>query len=238
MAERTPLVLLPGLLCDAALWRAQTDALADVAAPHVPDLTGRDSVADLAAEVLSEAPGRFALAGLSMGGYVAFEVLRQAPERVTRLALLDTNPYADDEARADGRRAQIALAREGRFRAVMPRLLPRLLHPDRLADRPLVATVTGMAERVGPGGFQRQQTAIMTRPDSRPLLPEIAVPTLVLCGSDDALSPPAVHEEMARAIPGAEFVIVEDAGHLAPLERPEPVSRSLRSWLTARPGAG
>lgn len=232
MTVRTPLVLLPGLLCDAALWQPQIGALADLAAPLVGDLTRHDSLAAMAAAVLATAPEYFSLAGLSMGGYVAQEIMRQAPARVRRLALLDTSARADTDEQRARRRGLIELAGKGEFRGVTPRLLPLLLHPDRLGDRPLVDTVIGMAERVGKDAFLRQQQAILGRPDGRADLARIACPTLVLCGRQDALTPLAVHEEMAAAVKGARLVVVEDCGHLAPLERAEAVTAALQEWLT------
>ena len=195
------------------------------------DLTGADTIAGLAAQVLETAPARFALIGLSMGGYVAFEILRRAPERVTRLALLDTQARADS-ATASARRHQLmALAEQGAFRGVTPRLLPLFIHPDRLQDAELCATVQAMAEDTGKEGFLRQQTAILGRPDSRPGLPAIACPTLILAGRDDAVTPPKLQLEMATLIPDATLVLIPRCGHLAPLERPEAVTRQLLAWL-------
>lgn len=228
---RQPLVLLPGLLCDGALWRPVTDALADVAAAVVADLTLDDSVAGMAGRVLEWAPPRFALAGLSMGGYVAQEIMRQAPDRVIRLALLDTGARADSDEKRRQRTALIALAQRGRFKGVTPRLLPSLIHTDRLEDAELVAVVMGMAERVGRDAFLRQQKAILGRPDGVADLSAIACPTLVLCGRQDVLTPPELHEEMAFHIPGARLVQIEDSGHLPTLERPEPTAAALREWL-------
>lgn len=232
METMQPLVLLPGLLCDSALWRPVTDALAAEAAAAVADLTLDDSVGAMADRVLAWAPPRFALAGLSMGGYVAQEIMRRAPDRVTRLALLDTSARADSDEQRRRRRGLIALARQGRFKGVTPRLLPLLVHPDRLADTELVEIVTGMAERVGRDAFLRQQTAILGRPDGIADLSRIDCPTLVLCGRQDALTPPELHEEMAFHIPAARLVQIPDSGHLPPLERPGPTVAALRQWLT------
>ncbi len=228
---KTPLLLLPGLLCDAALWQPQRQGLADIAETVAGDLTRHDSLAAMAEAMLAEMPGRFALAGLSMGGYVAQEIMRRAPERVLRLVLLDTSARADTEEQRARRRGLIELAGKGAFKGVTPRLLPLLLHPHRLADAPLVATVMGMAKRVGKSAFLRQQQAILGRPDGRADLPRIACPTLVLCGRQDALTPLALHEEMAAAIPGAELRVIEECGHLSSLERPEAVTAALREWL-------
>lgn len=227
------LFLLPGLLCDAALWRPQVEALADVADIAVADFTSQDNVADMARSVLDAAPERFALAGLSMGGYVAHEIMRQAPERVDRLALLDTSAREDTDEQRARRRGLIELAQKGQFKGITPRLLPLFLHADRLDDTPLVETVTGMAQRVGKDAFLRQQKAILGRPDSRAQLSGYRCSTLVLCGRQDALTPLEVSEEMAEAIPGADLVVIEECGHLSTLEKPEPVNAALRAWLTA-----
>jgi len=230
-ADRIPLVFLPGLLCDHALWECQLRHLADIAESQVADLTRHDGVAALAESALATAPPRFALAGLSMGGYVAQEIMRRAPERVLKLALLDTSARPDPPEQLSRRRGLIELARSGRFRGVTPRLLPLLIHPDRQSEDDLTATIMAMAQRVGQEAFVRQQTAIMGRPDSRPTLPAIACPTLVLGGREDALTPPPILAEIAAAIPGARHVIIEDCGHLPPLERPHAVSALLRQWL-------
>lgn len=231
IGPRIPLLLLPGLLCDAALYQPQIEALADIAAPIVGDLTRHDSIADMAAAMLAEMPEYFSLVGLSMGGYVAQEIMRVAPYRVSRLALLDTSARAHSEEQHSRRRGLIELVGKGHFKGVTPQLMPQLISRDRLGDQALVDTVTGMAERVGRDAFLRQQTAIMGRPDGRADLARIACPTLVLCGRDDALAPVALHEEMAAAIPGAELVVVADCGHLSTIERAEEVNAALRRWL-------
>jgi pimeloyl-ACP methyl ester carboxylesterase len=231
MTGKTPLILLPGLLCDAALWQYQVTALAEFSEPGVADLTEADSIADMASAVLAAAPARFALAGLSMGGYVAFEILRRAPERVSRLALLDTSARADTEEMRHRRHGLIDLAQIGKFKGVTPRLLPLLLHENHLVE-PFTGIVTGMAERVGQAGFIRQETAILNRIDSRPSLAAIDVPTIVLCGDADQLTPPAIAEEIAAGIPGAQLTLIEGSGHLSPLERPEAVNRAMIEWLT------
>jgi pimeloyl-ACP methyl ester carboxylesterase len=232
MINKTPLVLLPGLLCDAALWRNQIDELSDIAAPWVADLTRDDSMTAMAERVLAEAPPVFALAGLSMGGYVAQAIMRAAPRRVSRLALLDTGSRADTEEQKSRRRGLIELAEKGEFRGVTPRLLPAFLHPDRLSDQVLTDAVTAMTARVGKDAFLRQQRAIMSRPDSRPSLPAITCPTMILCGRQDQLTPLDLSEEMAGLIKTAHLEIVEDSGHLSTMERPWEVSVLLRQWLT------
>jgi pimeloyl-ACP methyl ester carboxylesterase len=228
----SPLLLLPGLLCDEALWAPQRVALADAAEIRVADLTGDDTVAAMARRALAGAPERFALAGLSMGGYVALEIVATAPRRVERLALLDTSARADTEEQKRRRRGLIQLASRGEFKGVTPRLLPLLIHPTRLGEEALTSVVMGMAERVGKDAFLRQQKAIMGRPDRRPLLPSIRVPTLVVCGDEDALTPVERSREIAAGIATSRLTIVPDCGHLSTLERPEPVNAALRRWLT------
>jgi pimeloyl-ACP methyl ester carboxylesterase len=232
MASRgTPLVLLPGLLLDAELWRHQIADLADLATPIVGDLTRHDSIAAMATAMLAEMPDSFSLAGLSMGGYVAQEIMRRAPHRVLRLALLDTSARADTDEQRARRHGLLELAGMGHFKGVTPRLLPQLLHPAHLADPALTEPVMAMAERVGPEAFLRQQTAIMGRRDGRADLARIACPALVLCGKQDLLTPPELHEEMAAAIPGATLVTIEQCAHLSPIEQPAQVNAALRRWL-------
>jgi pimeloyl-ACP methyl ester carboxylesterase len=213
------------------LWRAQVDDLADLAAPEIPDLARDDTIAGMALRALAAAPPRFALAGLSMGGYVALEIMRRAPERVLRLALLDTSARTDTPGQAERRREAIGLAEVGRFDDVADRMLPNLVHPDRLADRALVSAIQAMARRLGKDGFLRKQRAIMGRIDGRPHLPRIACPTLVLCGREDASAPLALSEEMAALVPGARLEVVERCGHMSAMERPAEVSGALRRWL-------
>lgn len=231
MTDKIPLALLPGLLCNADLWQPQVAALDDIADCWIADLTTQDSIADMAESVLAAMPERFALAGLSMGGYVALEVMARAPERVSRLALLDTRAQADRAEESRRRRGLIELAEKGQFKGVTPRLLPLFIHEARLDDGALTATVTRMARHVGKDAFIRQQRAIISRRDQTSTLVTIHVPTLVLCGRQDALTPLADHRAMAAGISGARLVVVEDCGHLASLERPEEVNAALRRWL-------
>jgi len=231
-----PLLFLPGLLCDSALWQAQIEHFAAQRGVMVGCVTRDDSITAMASQVLAEAPPVFALVGLSMGGYVALEILRQAPERVNKLALIDTQARADNDDQRERRTALMALARQGRFRGVTPRLLPLLIHKDRLDDVPLCDTVMGMAERVGQEAFLRQQTAILGRLDSRPYLDAIQCPTAILCGAQDALTPPELAEEMADLIPRATLTIVPECGHLAPLERPTETNVALAAWLEREVG--
>jgi pimeloyl-ACP methyl ester carboxylesterase len=228
---KIPLVLLPGLLCDRALWEPQLSGLADIAEGRVADLTRDESLPAMAARVLAEAPERFALAGLSMGGYLAQEIMRQAPERVMRLALLDTSARADTPERLAIRRGLIELAHKGEFKGITPRMLPQWLHPDHLSDTVLTHTVREMTQRVGRDAYLRQMRAIMGRPDGREDLRRIGVPTLVLCGREDGSTPLALHEEIAALVPGASLAVVERCGHLSTLEQPAVVNAALRAWL-------
>jgi pimeloyl-ACP methyl ester carboxylesterase len=233
MDEPVPLLLVPGLLCTARLWREQVTALADLAAITVTRAQREyGSLAAIAEAILAAAPARFSLAGLSMGGYVAFEILRQAPARVSRLALLNTTARPDGEERRRLREAQLRLVAGGRFLGMTEALAKSFLHPERQDDRRLVADIVAMAVEVGRDGFVRQQSAIVQRPDSRPLLPQIACPTLVLAGRQDPLLAPEVAQEMADAIPDAELVMLENCGHLSPMERPAEVNLALRRWLS------
>ena len=222
------LVLLPGLICDVRLW---LDVIVGLGARSVvADLTRDDSIAAMAARTLAAAPSRFALAGLSMGGYVAFEIMRQAPERVTHLALLDTSARPDDDARKETRRGGMAAVRDGRFGLVSRAMLPGLLAPASL-DSPLAEEVQAMSERVGADAYLRQQTAIMGRVDSRPSLGAIAVPTLVGVGEMDKLTPPELAEEMAAGIGGADLVRFPDSAHLSTMENPSAVIAAMKRWL-------
>lgn len=229
------LILLPGLLNDARLWRAQAEGLADIANVSVADLTRHDTIAALAADVLEQAPtGMFALAGLSMGGYVALEIMRQAPERVSALALIDTSARPDTPDATENRRRLIELARTD-FPAVPYDLMQKLLYPPHLEDGNIVSCIEDMAAVVGPDAFVRQQHAIMQRIDSRPTLGGITCPTLVLCGREDRITPVELHEEMTALIPRATLTIVEQCGHLSALEKPDAVTDALRILLQNKP---
>ncbi len=231
-ASRIPLLLLPGLLCDARLWRDPAEALADVTTVHHADLTRDDSVAGMAARVLATAPPMFALAGLSMGGYVAFEILRQAPQRVTRLALLDTSARLDPPKRRAVRRAGLAMAASGRFAGATRKLLPQLVHESRV-DSEIGLDVMAMAQRIGREAFLRQQRAIIDRPDSLPLLPAIAVPTLVGVGADDRMTLAEESRLLHERIPHAQLHVFARCGHLPPMEVPQETAAVLRDWLLA-----
>jgi pimeloyl-ACP methyl ester carboxylesterase len=232
MRESLPMVLVPGLLCSARLYSAQVEALWRFGPVTVADHTRDDTMAAIAQRILEAAPPRFALAGLSMGGYIAFAIMRQAPERVQRLALLDTSARADTAQQSERRRAQIALAEGGKLGEVADALYPLFVHANRREDAALKRVVLAMVEDTGAEAFVRQQKAIMTRPDSLPLLSSIKCPTLVLVGDGDQLLPPPISEEIAAGIAGARLAVVSDCGHLATLERPDAVNRALSDWMS------
>ncbi|SEK38299.1 Pimeloyl-ACP methyl ester carboxylesterase [Bosea lupini] len=227
-----PLVLIPGLNCTPALYAPQWPALAPGRQILVADNTTDDTIAAMVERLLATAPERFALCGLSMGGYVAFEVARRAPERVTRLALLDTTAKPPTPETNAPREQMIALAEKGAFDNVVTLLWQKLVAPDRLADDTLRLEVRAMAEAVGPSGFIRQQRAIMGRSDARPVLRTISVPTLVVVGAEDAITPPDEAREIAGGIgTKARYLEIPGCGHLSTLEAPEIVTAALRDWL-------
>jgi pimeloyl-ACP methyl ester carboxylesterase len=233
MAGAEPILLIPGLLCSARLYAEQVPALWRHGPVTIADHTRDDSMGAIARRILDAAPPRFALAGLSMGGYIAFEILRQARERVTRLALLDTSARADTPAQTERRRAQMELARAGRLDEVVDQQMPLLFHPDHLRDEALCDVARVMAEETGPEAFVREQTAIIRRPDSRPQLAAVRCPTLVLVGDHDALTPPELSSEMAAGIEGSRLVTVPHSGHATSLEHPDQVTDALVAWLQA-----
>lgn len=226
-----PIILVPGLNCSARLYAEQIPALWQFGPVTVADHRRDDSMAGLARRILAAAPPRFALAGLSMGGYVAFEVVRQAAGRVARLALLDTGAGAEVPERTEQRKPLLQLARQGRLAAITDNQFPLLVHRKRHGDAALRATVRAMNEETGADAYLRQQQAIMSRPDSRPGLAAIACPTLILVGDDDQLTPPALAREMAAGIRGSRLVIVSDSGHLSTIEQPQQVTGALVEWM-------
>jgi pimeloyl-ACP methyl ester carboxylesterase len=228
-----PLVLIPGLLCDRFIWQDQTRSLAGSHEVSVPELEGLDSIPAMAAAALAQAPRRFALAGHSLGGRIALEIWRQASQRVTRLALLDTGVHSATPDEPARRQALLTLADTEGMRAVARAWLPPMVHPDRLADRVFMAPLEAMVERHSPETFHNQIRALLGRPDATPALATIRCPTLVLCGREDGWSPLAQHQAIAANIAGAVLVVVPECGHMAPVERPAEVTGALRRWLSA-----
>ena len=238
MPNASTLLLVPGLMCDASSWGGVPSALPGVDC-RVVDHGQADSLVQMAEQLLAQAPARFALAGHSMGGRVALEVMRIAPERVTHLGLFDTGhlPKAagaagDEEVRK--RMALLAIAREQGVRAMASEWVKGMVAPHRLVDRPLIDAILGMFERKSADIFERQLRALIQRPDATPVLAQIRVPTLVLCGELDAWSPPAQHQAMANCIAARPAVVsITDCGHMAMQEQPEAVAAAMRQWLSA-----
>ena len=229
--EKHALLILPGLLEDADAFTSQIEALRDGLNVIVADLTRAETIADLAKHALKQAPaGPFSLAGHSMGGYVALEIMRQAPDRVQRLALLNTNARPDSPASTENRRRLMALA-EKDFPAVVQSLMPKLVTEEHLMDQDIAGTISEMALGTGKDAFIRQEKAIIARIDGRPHLPRIKCRTLVLAARKDALMPVELLEELARGIPKSTLAIVEDSGHMASIEQPGEVTELLRAWL-------
>jgi pimeloyl-ACP methyl ester carboxylesterase len=224
------LVLLPGLMCDARLWSPQIEAL-DIDA-RVADLSKFGTIAELAGGVLTDAPDRFALAGLSMGGIVAFEILRQAPERVTHLALIDTTPYPDTDEKRSTRLEQVHKALHGGLRDVATESLkPVYLAEANRNDQPLLDVLLDMSLDMGPEVFRRQSLALSSRPDSVSTLATIDCPTTIICGDEDRICPVKLHEFMARRIPNARLRIAGNCGHISTLERPDVVNEELAKLI-------
>ena len=235
MTQKLPVLALSGLLNDERLWDHQAQAFASDHPFTVVSLTSHDSVAALAARALSLAPaGRFALAGFSLGGYVALEIMRQAPERVAALALVNTGARTDTAQTTLTRKAAIAAARgPAGPDAVFAEFLPRILLPAHLNNADIVALLNSMSAAVGVDGFERQQTAAMNRPDSRPTLKTINCPTVVICGRQDLTTPLELSDEMVAHIANARLMVIEDCGHMAPMEKPDAVTSALRKWLSS-----
>jgi len=223
------LYLLPGLLCDETVWRSQRAALA--VETKVADFRGFDSLTAMAQSVLDQAPARFAVAGHSMGGRVALEIMRLAPERVDRLALLDTGIHPTREGEAAKRKVLVDLARKKGMRAMSRLWLEPMVHPARIADDALMLPLLAMVERMSPDHYAGQIKALVDRRDAAPILPIIACPTLVAVGRQDAWSAVAQHEEIAAAVAGARLVVFEECGHMSTVERPDAVSAALADWL-------
>ena len=232
MAPVLPLVLVPGLLCSARLYAPQIAALWPHGSMTVADHRRDNEMSAIAARILADAPPRFALAALSMGGYIAFAMLRQAPERIVKLALLDTSARPDTAEQSAGREKFIAMAEAGKLNDVVEALTPRFLHRNHRGDEVLKRVVRDMAADTGAEAFVRQQRAIMSRPDSRPLLASIRCPTLVLVGDGDELTPPELAREICTGISGARLVVVPECGHLSTIEKPDAVNAALAEWLS------
>ncbi len=230
------LLLLPGLLCDQEVWQSQIDALADVAVCTCADYDLLDTLPAMAEAALRKAPHRFAVAGHSMGGRIALEVYRFAPERVTGLALFDTGyqarpagPAGEEEER--GRRELLAIARSRGMRPMAQKWVQGMVAPRRLADDAFLESIIRMFERKTPEIYEAQIGALLARPDATSLLGEIRCPTLLLCGSEDVWSPPARHAEMAALIAGSTLAVISDSGHMTTMEQPVAVAQAMRDWL-------
>lgn len=233
MTGRIPLLLLPGLLNDAELWRHQVHSLADVAECSVGDLTGGESMQAVAEQVLAQAPEQFALAGFSLGGFVAQHIVRIAPARVRQLALIDTSIHADSPVRAAQRAAQAASVRlPGVFHGFGNTLMRSYIDASRLQDQALVQRVRDMTARLGAEVFLRQSA--LDRRDGHDVLRAYRDPLLIVCGANDRITPVAISEEMHALVPHSRLVVIPRCGHLAPMEKPEEVSAALRAWLLQR----
>ena len=235
---KTPLLLVPGLLCSPRLYAPQVAALAELAEIVVPDwrrapLAVWDSWGEAGRWVLDQAPAeKFALAGLSLGGILAAEIMKQAPTRVTRLALLDTVMTAQTEAEQAVRRGRIRMAEQGHFEIVLGLQMARFIPAYPLPDKALVDEVVAMCREIGVEIYKRQEALAAIRPDRRPDLPGIECPTIVVCGRDDAATPLALSQEIAAAIPGSELVVIEQCGHLVTMEKPDETNAILKRWLS------
>jgi pimeloyl-ACP methyl ester carboxylesterase len=227
-----PTVLIPGLLCSPRLYAEQIPALWRFGPVSVASHHHDDSLAAIAGRILAAAPPRFTLVGLSMGGYLAFEIMRQAGHRVTRLALLNTTARPDTAEASQRRSGQIALARDGQFAEVADVLYRSWVRPARRGDLALRQVIRQMADETGPEAFVRQQLAIMNRPDSRAGLAAISCPTLVVAGAEDEVTVPGHAAEIADRVPRARLTVIPDCGHLSTLERPAAVTEALVGWLT------
>ncbi|MEJ5020931.1 alpha/beta hydrolase [Ochrobactrum vermis] len=224
-------VMVPGLACTWELFAPQSSALEGLAKFSVANHSACDDLPSLARSILDDAPRRFALCGFSLGGYVALEIMRQAPDRVTRLALLDTAAGPELQEQTVRRRRLLELAIEEGMDRVCDLMIPYLVGGTSWNDPELAATVRRMFSETGAAAFSRQLQVIMSRPDSRPDLRHIHCPTMILVGRDDLLTPVAAAEEMAAEIPHASFIVLSDCGHLTTLERPAAVSAALQNWL-------
>jgi pimeloyl-ACP methyl ester carboxylesterase len=231
--DSLPVLFVPGLNCSARLYAEQIPALWRFGPVVVADHTRDATIAAIAGRILANAPPVFALVGLSLGGYIAFEIMRQAPQRVAKLALLDTSARPDDAELTARRQAPMAKARAGKLIEVADEAFVFYVHPDRHGDVALRDVVRAMAEETGVEAYLRQQQAIIARPDSRPTLSAIRCPTLMLVGAEDKGTPPELAREIAAGIAGARLVVVPECGHLSTLERPQAVTKALVEWMQA-----
>lgn len=228
----TAVVLVPGMLCTPEIFTSQITALWPYGAVTVASTLEGETIAEMAAAILAAAPPRFALAGISMGGYIALEIMRQSPERVIKLALLSTEARPDTPAQSAQRRTLLAQVDTGNFETLLALALPAIVHPAHQEDAILSETNVRMGLAVGIERWARQAEAVMARIDYRPCLPAISVPTLVLVGDSDTFTPPDRAEEMVAAIPGARLVVVPECGHASTIEQPDAVNRALIEWIT------
>mgnify|MGYP000029325214 CR=1 FL=1 len=231
MDDKMPILLVPGLVSSPRIFAPVVPALWRLGPVTVANHVRDDNMGAIARRILAEAPPRFALAGHSMGGYIAFEIMRQAPDRVAKLALINTQARADTPEATERRRGMMARAWSGQYHAVLDELFPGFVHPSRRGDACLRQLVHDMGDDVGEGGFVRQQTAIISRVDSRPALAWIKCPTLVLTGDEDNTIPNALSKEMADGIHGAKLVILQNCGHLPQPEQPDATAAALVEWL-------
>jgi pimeloyl-ACP methyl ester carboxylesterase len=229
----TPFLLVPGLNCDARVYAGVAHALWPFGPVTIANHQTGATIEAIAEAILADAPPQFALIGFSMGGYIAFDIVRQAPERVLKLGLLDTTARPDTEESTTNRRRMIALAQKGKFIDAVNQTFPKSVHAENAENSDLYAIHRGMAEANGPKIYEQQQEAIIARPDSRPTLATIKVPTLVMVGEGDQITPPDAAREMHEGIAGSKLVVVPRGGHLALLENPGPVHAALREWAAA-----
>lgn len=229
----TPFVLVPGLNCDARMYAGIANAIWPHGSVTIASHLVGTTMAEIAATILAAAPPTFGLAGFSMGGYIVFEMLRQAPDRVTKLALLDTTARPDTAEATENRRRLIALAEKGRFLEAFGTTHPKSVHPDNAGNEDIYAVNRGMAEAVGPERYVIHQRAIISRVDSRPDLAGIKVPTLVLVGEGDQITPPDAAKEMHQGIAGSRLAVIPRAGHMSPIEQPSAVQSPMRDWAAA-----
>lgn len=231
MQDRPVLYMLPGLLCDETVFAPQFAGLSGSIDVRVPKFLGMDSLIDMAQHVLDIAPQRFSIAGFSMGGRVAFQIMAMAPQRIERFCAFDTAPGPKAEGEDVTRQAVVDLAYREGMGALAAAWLPPMLHPARRTDPDFMEPLTAMVLRSTPEIHEKQIRALVNRPDARPVLQTISCPTLIACGRQDEWSPVAQHEAMAAAIPNARLEVFETCGHFLPLEQPEGFNKALDQWM-------